>query len=80
MQRFEGKVAVITGGNSGIGLASAKRLHEEGARVAISGRDAKTLESAAKEIGGDTLAMQADVSKLADIDKLLAKLHFAGRP
>jgi NAD(P)-dependent dehydrogenase (short-subunit alcohol dehydrogenase family) len=72
MQRFEGKVAVITGGNSGIGLASAKRLHEEGARVAISGRDAKTLESAAKEIGGDTLAMQADVSKLADIDKLLA--------
>jgi NAD(P)-dependent dehydrogenase (short-subunit alcohol dehydrogenase family) len=72
MKRFEGKVAVITGGNSGIGLASAKRLREEGARVAISGRDAKTLESAAAEIGGDTLAVQADVSKLPEIDKLLA--------
>ncbi len=70
MKRFEGKVAVITGGNSGIGLASAKRLREEGARVVISGRDAKTLESATKEIGGDTLAVQADVAKLADIDKL----------
>jgi NAD(P)-dependent dehydrogenase (short-subunit alcohol dehydrogenase family) len=72
MKRFEGKVAVITGGNSGIGLASAKRLHEEGAKIAISGRDQATLASAAKEIGADTLAVQADVSKLADIDKLLA--------
>jgi NAD(P)-dependent dehydrogenase (short-subunit alcohol dehydrogenase family) len=69
MKRLEGKVAVITGGNSGIGLASAKRLAEEGAKIAISGRDAKTLESAAKEIGGDVLAVQADVAKLADIDK-----------
>jgi NAD(P)-dependent dehydrogenase (short-subunit alcohol dehydrogenase family) len=75
MKRFEGKVAVITGGNSGIGLASAKRLHEEGARVAISGRDPKTLESAAKEIGADTLAVQADVAKLADIDKLYAEVQ-----
>jgi NAD(P)-dependent dehydrogenase (short-subunit alcohol dehydrogenase family) len=72
MKRLEGKVAVITGGNSGIGLACAKRLHEEGARVAISGRDAKTLEAAKAEIGGDTLVVQADVSKIADIEKLFA--------
>jgi NADP-dependent 3-hydroxy acid dehydrogenase YdfG len=70
MKRLEGKVAVITGGNSRISLASAKRLREEGAKIAISGRDAKTLESAAKEIGEGTLAVQGDVSKLADIGKI----------
>ena len=75
MKRLEGKVAVITGGNSGIGLASAKRLAEEGAKVAISGRDAKTLDAAKKEIGGDVLAVQADVAKLADIDKLYAAVN-----
>lgn len=75
MKRLEGKVAVITGGNSGIGLASAKRLREEGAKIAISGRDGKTLEAAAKEIGGETLAVQADVAKLADIDKLYAAVQ-----
>jgi NAD(P)-dependent dehydrogenase (short-subunit alcohol dehydrogenase family) len=72
MKRLEGKKAVVTGGNSGIGLASAKRLAEEGAKVFISGRDAKTLESAAAEIGAGTLTVQADVSKLEDIDKLYA--------
>ncbi len=51
MKRLEGKVAVVTGGNSGIGLASAKRLAEEGARVAISGRSQKTLDEAVKVIG-----------------------------
>jgi NAD(P)-dependent dehydrogenase (short-subunit alcohol dehydrogenase family) len=68
-KRFEGKTVAITGGNSGIGLATAKLFREEGARVAIAGRDQKTLDEAAKAIGGDTLAVQADVSKLADIDK-----------
>src|SRR6516165_3919971 len=67
--RLTGKVAVVTGGNSGIGLATAKRFREEGARVAISGRDQKTLDEATKIIGGDVLAMRADVSKLGDLDR-----------
>jgi NAD(P)-dependent dehydrogenase (short-subunit alcohol dehydrogenase family) len=72
MKRLEGKVAVVTGGNSGIGLASAKRLQEEGARVAISGRNANTLQEAAKTIGNGVLTVQADVSHSADLDKLYA--------
>lgn len=70
MKRLEGKVAVVTGGNSGIGLASAKRLQDEGARVAIAGRSQKTLDEAVKILGKDTLAVQADVAKLGDLDKL----------
>ena len=70
MGKLDGKVAVVTGGNSGIGLATAKLFHSEGAKVVIAGRDQKTLDSAAKEIGGETLAIRADVSKLADIDRL----------
>ena len=72
MKRLEGKVAVITGGNSGIGLATAKVFRDEGARVAIAGRSSKTLEQAAKALGPETVAMQADVSKIADIDRLFA--------
>jgi NAD(P)-dependent dehydrogenase (short-subunit alcohol dehydrogenase family) len=74
MKRLQGKVAVVTGGNSGIGLASAKRLQEEGARVAIAGRSQKTLDEAVKVLGRDTLAVQADVAKLADVDKLYAEV------
>jgi NAD(P)-dependent dehydrogenase (short-subunit alcohol dehydrogenase family) len=70
MARLTGKVAVVTGGNSGIGLATAKRFHEEGARVVISGRDQKTLDEAVKAIGDGILAVRADVAKLADLDKL----------
>src|SRR5260370_23049786 len=72
MKRLEGKVAVVTGGNSGIGLAAAQRLQEEGARVAISGRNAKTLEDAVKTIGNGVLAVQSDVANPADLDKLFA--------
>jgi NAD(P)-dependent dehydrogenase (short-subunit alcohol dehydrogenase family) len=74
MKRFEGKTVVITGGNSGIGLATAKLFHEQGAKVAISGRDQKTLDEAVKIIGADTLAVKADVSKLADIDRFFAQV------
>lgn len=74
MQRLKGKVAVVTGGNSGIGLATAKRLQEEGAKVVISGRSRKTLDEAVKTIGNGVLAVQADVAKLADVDKLYAEV------
>src|SRR5215467_2990836 len=74
MKRLEGKVALVTGGNSGIGLASAKRLYEEGARVAISGRNQKTLDSAVKEIGKEVLAVRSDVSNPEDLDKLFAAI------
>lgn len=70
MKRLEGKVAVVTGGNSGIGLAAARRLQEEGARVAIVGRNGKTLADAVKTIGNGVLAVQADVASPADLDKL----------
>jgi NAD(P)-dependent dehydrogenase (short-subunit alcohol dehydrogenase family) len=72
MGKLEGKVAVVTGGNSGIGLATAKEFRREGARVVITGRDARTLEEAAREIGGDVLALRSDSSSLKDIDELFA--------
>jgi NAD(P)-dependent dehydrogenase (short-subunit alcohol dehydrogenase family) len=72
MGKLEGKVAVITGGNSGIGLATAKEFKEQGARVVITGRDQQTLDDAKREIGGDVLALRSDTSRLADIDKLFA--------
>lgn len=74
MKRLEGKVAVVTGGNSGIGLATAKRFQEEGARVAISGRSKQTLDEAVKTIGNGVVAVQADVAKLTDVDKLYAEV------
>jgi NAD(P)-dependent dehydrogenase (short-subunit alcohol dehydrogenase family) len=74
MKRLEGKVAVVTGGNSGIGLATAKRLQEEGARVAIAGRSRKTLDDAVRAIGNGVVAVQADVAKLTDVDKLYAEV------
>src|ERR1700743_2211657 len=74
MKRLEGKKALVTGGNSGIGLATAKRLQDEGARVAISGRNKKTLDEAAKSLGNGLLTLQADVSKLGDLDKMFAEV------
>lgn len=73
-KRFEGKTVVVTGGNSGIGLATARLFHEEGAKVAISGRDQKTLDEAVKTIGTRSLAVKADVAKLTDIDKLFSEV------
>lgn len=75
MKRLEEKVAVVTGGNSGIGLATAKQFLDEGAHVAISGRSQKTLDEAAKELGKDALVVQADVSKAADTEKFFSAVE-----
>jgi NAD(P)-dependent dehydrogenase (short-subunit alcohol dehydrogenase family) len=72
--KLEGKVAVITGGNSGIGLATAKRFVAEGAYVFITGRRAPELAAAVKEIGRNVTGVQGDVSKLGDLDRLFAQI------
>ena len=72
MGKLEGKVAVITGGNSGIGLATAKEFREQGAKVVITGRDQQTLNAAKREMGGDVLAVRSDTSSLTEIDQLFA--------
>jgi NAD(P)-dependent dehydrogenase (short-subunit alcohol dehydrogenase family) len=68
MSKLSGKVAVVTGGNSGIGFATAKEFKEQGAKVAISGRSRVT--EAAKEIGADVLGVTADVTKFADFSSM----------
>jgi NAD(P)-dependent dehydrogenase (short-subunit alcohol dehydrogenase family) len=74
-QRFKGKVAVVTGGNSGIGLGVAKAYAQEGAQVAITGRNKNTLEAAAKEIGEGTLVIRSDASKVAEIEAAMKKIN-----
>ncbi len=74
MGRFTGKNVVVTGGNSGIGLATAQAFAAEGARVAIVGRNAQTLAQAQGLIGGDTLAVQADLGQMADITRAFAEI------
>jgi len=68
MGKLEGKVAAITGGNSGLGLAIAKRFKAEGASVAIFGRNSETLESAVSDIGGNTISSLGDVRSISDLD------------
>ncbi len=70
MNTLEGKVAVITGGSSGIGLATARLFQQSGAKVAISGRNQKSLDEAVVELGSGVLAVRSDVSKLKDLDAL----------
>jgi NAD(P)-dependent dehydrogenase (short-subunit alcohol dehydrogenase family) len=72
MKKLEGKVAVITGGNSGIGLATAQRFIEEGAYIFITGRRQVELDQAVKKLGEHATGVQGDVSKLADLDRLYA--------
>jgi NAD(P)-dependent dehydrogenase (short-subunit alcohol dehydrogenase family) len=75
MGRLEGKTAVITGGNSGIGLATAKRFVAEGADVFITGRRQEELDKAVEAIGAGVTAVQGDVSHLDDLDRLFAKVR-----
>lgn len=80
MTRLKDKVVVITGGSSGIGLATAQRFVEEGARVFITGRRQSELDKAVALIGRNVTAVQGDVSKPADLDRLYAKVKAeAGR-
>lgn len=69
-QKLAGKIAVITGGSSGIGLATAKRFVLEGAYVFITGRRKAELDAAVRQVGGNVTAVEGDVSKPGDIDKL----------
>jgi len=68
MKKLENKVAVVTGGNSGIGLAAAKLFAQHGAKLAITGRNKKTLDTAAVLVGDNTLAIVSDVAKVSELD------------
>jgi NAD(P)-dependent dehydrogenase (short-subunit alcohol dehydrogenase family) len=72
MKKLEGKIAVITGGNSGIGLTTAQRFVAEGAYVFITGRRQSELDAAVRQIGKNVTGVQSDVSNLADLDRLYA--------
>jgi NAD(P)-dependent dehydrogenase (short-subunit alcohol dehydrogenase family) len=74
MGKLDGKIALITGGNSGIGLATAKRFVNEGAYVFITGRRDAELAAAVKEVGQDVTGVRGDVSKLADLDRLFEQI------
>ena len=74
MAKLTGKVALVTGGNSGMGLATAKLFAAEGAKVVITGRRQDALDEAAKNVGPSVLAVQGDVSKMADLDRLFATI------
>jgi len=74
MNRLEGKVALITGGSSGIGFATARQFVSEGAYVFITGRRDPELAAAVKEIGRNVTGVQGDVSNLDDLDRLFAQI------
>src|SRR5207247_10642780 len=74
MGKLEGKIALITGGNGGIGLATAKQFVNEGAYVFITGRREPELARAVKEIGRNVSGVQGDVANLGDLDRLFAQI------
>jgi NAD(P)-dependent dehydrogenase (short-subunit alcohol dehydrogenase family) len=77
MNRLDGKIAVVTGGNSGIGLAAAKRFAAEGAEVVIVGRRQEELDKALDVIGPRAMAIQGDISRLDDLDRVFATVKAA---
>src|SRR5579862_4377985 len=79
MGKLQGKVAVITGGTTGIGLASAKLFVQEGADVFITGRRQKELDEAVRAIGSKVTGVQGDVAKLSDLDRLYETIGQKGR-
>jgi NAD(P)-dependent dehydrogenase (short-subunit alcohol dehydrogenase family) len=79
MGKLQGKVAVITGGSTRLGLAAAKLFVREGAYVFITGRRQKELDEAVKAIGSNVTGIQGDVAKLADLDRLYQSVKAKGR-
>ncbi len=75
LHKLSGKVALVTGGTSGIGLATAKRFLAEGAYIFITGRRQTELDAAVDEIGKNVMGIQSDVSNLADLDRLYATIE-----
>lgn len=75
MKKLQGKTALVTGGNSGIGLATARLFVEQGARVIITGRDEQTLAAAVESLGKDAAAIQSDTASLAEIDLLMVEVE-----
>lgn len=74
-QKLAGKIALVTGGTSGLGLATAKRFVAEGATVVVTGRRQAELDAAVRELGGGTLGVRGDVASLADLDRLSAAIR-----
>ena len=69
--RFSGRVVLITGGSSGIGLAAAQLFAAEGARLVLVGRDPGALQAAATKLGGEVLTVAADVGQVADVERVV---------
>src|SRR3984885_9352152 len=78
-KKLHGKIAVITGGTTGIGLATAKLFVKQGAYVFITGRRQKELDDAVKAIGNNVTGVQGDISKLTDLDRLYEAVKLRGR-